>query len=293
MSFEFTDREKLRVALASVLGVKLDAIGHTDLAIIALLAALHLLQLIPTAYVLLNRRHPRIRSHSPVLLTLMHASGMLYFVGDVATHEMMHPVGLLKNCIFVIVWLRAVLGLMATYSLLTTHATVVYFRNRSKDGAELGAWAVAAFALLGMSVNFAIGVTVSLLSTDRTVSFVTGIEVCQFHSGFKDAVVVLAWVCFLGLLLACAAANMLAERGDGEARELARACTVLAAAMVLHTVVFYRMPRYPANLAWRAAVVCCDQAAWFAAWWLVMGPALARCMRDKRAERRGLLGGGK
>ncbi|KAJ2787646.1 hypothetical protein GGI15_000534 [Coemansia interrupta] len=235
MSFEYTDREKLRVTLASVLGVHLDAIGHADLAVIAVIAALHILQLMPTAYVLLHRRHPSIRSRSPVLLALAHISGMLYFVGDVATHEMLHPVGLLKTCIFVIVWLRAVLGLMATYSLLTTHAVTVYFRHRSKHSVELGTWAVAAFAMLGMSVNLAIGVIVSLLSKDRTVSFVAGIEVCQFHGGFKNAVVALAWACFLGLLLACAAANMLAERGDGEAREVASACLVLAAAMVLHT----------------------------------------------------------
>ncbi|KAJ2384700.1 hypothetical protein GGI05_004920, partial [Coemansia sp. RSA 2603] len=221
MTFEYTDQEKLRVAMAGLLGVKLDPIGHTDLAVIALLAALHVLQLCATTYVLLHRRHARIRSRSPTLLALTHLAGIVYFIGDVATHEMVHPVGVLKNCVLVIVWLRSVLGLMATYSLLTTHAAVVFFRYRRKSPQELGTWAIVAFAMLAMAANLAVGVTVSLLSKDRTVSFVPGAEVCQFHGGFKTAVVVLAWTCFMGLLVSCAAANMMAERGDGEAKELA------------------------------------------------------------------------
>ncbi|KAJ2656560.1 hypothetical protein IWW48_004978 [Coemansia sp. RSA 1200] len=281
MSFEFTEKEKLRVALSSLVGTKLDPIGYTDLATILVCASVYLVQLAAVAYVVINRKYAPIRSLSPLSLAVMYAGSVVWFVGDVFTDDMAHPRGITTNCIVTTVWLRMVLGQNVVFGVLLVHAVLAVLRYTFYIGTTHNSrrrWiqfmAIAAFAVY----DIALAIVATLQPKDQTVRFVDVLDVCEFKQAFKDMGVVLAWLLWGASFLISAFVASKARCAHNEGRNLVAACMALSVALTFHTVVYYKKPMYPATLGWRIAAVCINQASCIVAWWIIAGRAIYGCL---------------
>ncbi|KAJ2781470.1 hypothetical protein H4R18_002844 [Coemansia javaensis] len=272
MSFEYTPREKLRVALASLLGVHLDPIGHGDLAVVCVWAAIYAVQLAAVLYALRHRKYPPIESCQPVLMALFYAAGVLWYVGDITSNELVHldrrP---LTNCMFVIVWMRSALGQNMLFALLVYRCILLWFAYRNK--AALTRTALLSFAVLVLAAVLVPAIVSSFLPETKTVQYISGMDVCQFNATYKAAVVTLTWLSLGSLMAVSVLLNATLRCVHGEHRRMAAACVPLAVSAAFHTVIFFRKPMYPASFSWRVAVVSIDQASVLCAWWIIMGHA--------------------
>ncbi|KAI8320910.1 hypothetical protein GQ54DRAFT_199475 [Martensiomyces pterosporus] len=279
MSFEFSDEEKKRVIAASLFGINLDHIGYADLGVIIGWSAVHGLQLLALVYALWNRKYPPIRAKGIATMVLMYVAGVMWYVGDIATNEMVHPTNkFLSNCIIVTIWLRSILGQTMMFHVLALRCMSLYFKYKLKR--RFKGLARNAASLILIAVPLSAGVIITVLPTARTVSYVRGAQICNFHKQFKETVVILTWIA-LGTLVLGSIAIHRVPCIFGENREVQIACAALVSVIAFHTTLFYKKPLYPSSLAWRISAVSVDQVAILASWWAAMGVPLYHCLANR------------
>ncbi|KAJ2716806.1 hypothetical protein H4R19_000412 [Coemansia spiralis] len=281
MSFEYTEREKLRVSMASLFGVTYDPIGYSDLATVCAWAGIYAAQLVAVGYTLWHRNYPPLQTCRPVLMALFWAAGVLWFVGDITSNVMVHlSHAPLNNCMLLVIWMRSSLGQNMLFFLLLYRCTSLHFEYRlGRAMCALERLSVGAFLMV---CDFLPSVISTVMPTVKTLTYIPGLEVCLFYEPFKVAMVTLTWV-ELGTLVAIVALlNATMNCAHREHRRLAAACVPLVISACLHSVVFFRRPLYPSSLGWRIAVVSVEQASALCAWWLIMGPAVYNCMFRRR-----------
>ncbi|KAI9503852.1 hypothetical protein BX070DRAFT_252438 [Coemansia spiralis] len=274
MSFEFTDKEKLRVIYASLIGVKLDHISYYDLAVIIAWAIIYIIHLPLVIYMVAKHKYPPLASISPTMC-VFYIGAMVWFVGDVLTNEMVHPVTRpLQNCVLTTIWLRSILGQALVFNVILYKATLCWFKHKYKRRVERS----YRWAIIGTMVayNLAVGVIITVLPADMTVKFVPVLDICQFTKAFKNTTMVLTWANWTASFGCVLGSNPRAHR---DVQRLFVACIALLAALVLHTTIYYKKPMYPASLAWRITIVSADMAAALIAWWLVSGSVIYNSLR--------------
>ncbi|KAJ2310639.1 hypothetical protein H4R23_002965 [Coemansia sp. Cherry 401B] len=276
MSFALTDKEKLRVALASLLGVHMDPIGASDLAVVVFWSTAHFVQLLAAAYMLAHTRYRPIGSQQPGVMLLVTLASCVWFVGDITANELVHPATpLLRDCVFTAVWLRSALGQTAVLALLSHRALCLFVKYGLRRHVP-AAMTLASSALL-LATTLTPAVIISVLPRTRTVEYVAGLEICNFDRRFKAAAVGLGWLALAGALAGALLVCVRVRCAHAEGARLLAGALLLGAANAMHTGVFYGRAEYAASRGWRAAVVCVDQAAAVGAWWLLMGRALVGC----------------
>ncbi|KAJ1800217.1 hypothetical protein LPJ59_001256 [Coemansia sp. RSA 2399] len=281
MSFAYTEREKVRVTFASLLGIQMDPIGYGDLTAIISCASMYLFQLAAVVYVVAYRKHRPIGALFPSSLAIMYAASVLWFVGDVFANNMAHPNRITSNCIFTAVWLRTALGQVAIYGVMTFHTTLALLRYRFGTDMEDARTRRRIQLLVAGAIvacNMAVATITTLVPKSRTVKFVQVLDVCEFTPAFKNTGVIISWVAWAIPFLTSVYVFFKVACAHNEGRHLLAACLALAVALIFHTATYYIKPKYPTKLVWRVAVVCMDQAACLAAWWLVAGRAIYGCL---------------
>ncbi|KAJ2455493.1 hypothetical protein EV183_000825 [Coemansia sp. RSA 2336] len=277
MSFEYTNTEKIRVFLASLAGVQLDHIGYADMATIIVWATVYGIQMLAVVYMLQNHRYRPIRSHQPLLMLLMYIASVLWFVGDITSNELVHlSSSPLNNCVFITVWLRSTLGQTLLTGILIFRSITLYVKY--KWNRRLSAAMNLAVGGLLMASNVIPAIIITAMPTTKTIEYVPQLQVCDFNLQFKLAVVVLGWVTICNALGGGMVLAVFTQCAHKEHREVIAASSILTAASILHTTVFYVKPRYAASLAWRVGIVSADQVAALAAWWVLVGRSLFNCM---------------
>ncbi|KAJ2676908.1 hypothetical protein IWW42_000246 [Coemansia sp. RSA 1085] len=129
-----------------------------------------------------------------------------------------------------------------------------------------------------MASNVVPAIIITAMPTTKTIKYVPQVQVCDFNLQFKLAMVVLGWVAIGNALGGGIILAVFTRCAHKEHRGVIAASSILAAASILHTTVFYLKPQYAASLAWRVGIVSADQVAALAAWWVLMGRSLFNCM---------------
>ncbi|KAJ2821963.1 hypothetical protein IWW50_004422, partial [Coemansia erecta] len=258
MSFAYTEHEQKRVVLASLFGVHLDHIGYADMAVIIVWAVVFGVQLLAVLFTLKNHRYRPIHNQQPLLMALVYFTSVIWFVGDIATNNVIHlPTHLLQNCIFIVIWLRSSLGQTMALTLLLYRCIRLYFKYRLRR--HFTPLVSAVFGSLLLATNIVPPIIMTILPTDQTVNYVPGLEICNFNPRFKDVVTVLTWLVFASLALACAVLFLSTKCTHNEHHQILVAWLGMAMANAFNTAVFYIKPRYPVSVAWRLCVVSMNQ----------------------------------
>ncbi|KAJ1718218.1 hypothetical protein LPJ61_006752, partial [Coemansia biformis] len=82
MSFELTPLEEARVKLAQAAGLRLDAIGHADLALIVALSTIYFFNFTAAGFLIWNRNYPPLKSKYPFLMASCILAMFMWFLGD-------------------------------------------------------------------------------------------------------------------------------------------------------------------------------------------------------------------
>ncbi|KAJ1830205.1 hypothetical protein LPJ63_005078 [Coemansia sp. RSA 2711] len=275
MSFEFTQQEKTRVTLAMLGGVKLDPIGHIDLAVIVVLSLVYLVNFIAVAFLIYNRNYPPLKSKYPFLMGTIMVSMFVYFLGDLVLKSHVHVRGpLLSNCMLFCVWLRIVLGAY-TVSVLTTIRSYALFCifvcNRAFRGKYV--YVSTGLALL-LAVVFVI-VTYTMPG-EESVRYVGLIEMCSMSYTYRAIVQGLLWLVWLvNALLNFRLRHI--NSSFNESREMFVACVCVFTLLAFNTAILYAFPLYPTRVYLRATETLCSHLIANFLWWFIMFSSIYNC----------------
>ncbi|KAJ2835572.1 hypothetical protein J3B01_003429 [Coemansia erecta] len=276
MSFAFSEHEKQRVALASMIGIHLDPIGYTDMAVTIVWAVLIFMQFLAVAYSLHHRRYRPIQNAQPLLMAMLPVASIAWLIGDIVANDIVHPSQQwMRNCIVLVVWLRTTCGQSLVVSSLLLRCISLWFRYRLHR--RFTPLISSVFAVLLMAAATIPSIIITLLPTSKTVTFVATIDACIINPQFKTAATLLTWLMFAFLLAAFCMLLMGTKCAHNEHVGVALAWLILGLATGFNTYVMYVKPMYPASLVLRLCLVSANQGSVLAAWWAVMGRAVYNC----------------
>ncbi|KAJ2357536.1 hypothetical protein IWW50_005134 [Coemansia erecta] len=281
LSFALTASEQQRVKMAQALDMHLDPRGAADWIMIIVITIVYSIDVLAVLFMLWNRTYSPIKCKSPILMSCMIVSGILWFAGDIQTngHAPLEHTAL-TNCKAFGVWVRILLGVCTLSALIAMRAYGlfrVFCKNRPFRG--WGLYRPYAVFCLCMVVY---GIVSQVVSPSVTIHYMAVVDICYYESGFKASLFALVWVTWLIVaFLSWRIRNI--KSSFNEARESLVACSAVFAVLIFTTVMHYTSPLFPLNVRLRILTTSFDHLATNVFWWSVMAVPLFNCLvrRDR------------
>ncbi|KAJ1899326.1 hypothetical protein LPJ66_002179 [Kickxella alabastrina] len=86
LSFSVTESELNRVMVGKFGGVTVDPRGQADMIMLIIIASAYCFDVLAVVYMLWNRKYPPIKSKSPIIMAIMMAVSIIWFVGDLQSN---------------------------------------------------------------------------------------------------------------------------------------------------------------------------------------------------------------
>ncbi|KAJ1946412.1 hypothetical protein GGF37_001178 [Kickxella alabastrina] len=100
LSFSVTESELNRVISSKLARVTVDPRGQADMTMLIIIASAYCLDVLAVVYMLWNRKYPPIKSKSPIIMAMMMAISIIWFVGDLQANGHVPLAVPLANCLF-------------------------------------------------------------------------------------------------------------------------------------------------------------------------------------------------
>ncbi|KAJ1943452.1 hypothetical protein GGF37_002642 [Kickxella alabastrina] len=258
----------------------LDPRGKTDAIMLVVITTVYSLSFLAVFYLLWNRNYPPLRAKSPVLMALIMAVAVLWFVGDIQTHGHIPLANTpLVNCKAFGIWLRILLGSCGLCSLISLRAHGlhrVFFLHKP-------------YHSLGLYVPFAIywvcvlifGLISQFMKPAKTVQYIAKLDMCRFEAGYKAALFSFLWLTFFIVMVTHWRIRNI-KSSFNEKREMIIACTTMFIIFVYVTIMNYLLPKYPLNVHLRIVNTSIDHIAINSLWWLIMGLPLFKSVFSRQ-----------
>ncbi|KAJ2716807.1 hypothetical protein H4R19_000413 [Coemansia spiralis] len=281
MSFELTAQEQARVKLALLAGVKLDPVGHGDLALVVVLSTIYLFNFVSAGFLIWNRNYPPLKSKYPFLMASCILAMFMWFLGDLVLKSHVHVRGpLLSNCMLFCVWFRVVFGCYTVSVLISirSYALFCIFRkSRAFRGRRMlySSGVVVLVAVVFIIVTYA-------LPRSSIITYVSLIEMCDMSYTYRAVTQGLLWFTWIiNAIINFRLRNITSS--FNESREMAVACGSVFMLLTFNTTILYVHPRYPARLLLRVAETMLSHALPNFLWWFIMFKSMYSCAfrRDK------------
>ncbi|KAJ2456867.1 hypothetical protein GGF42_003012 [Coemansia sp. RSA 2424] len=275
MSFEFTPDEQRRVALAQLAGIKLDPIGHADLAVVATLGTVYFIDFIAVAFLLWNRKYAPLKSKYPILMSCCLLSMFIWFLGDLVLKSHVHVRGVvLSSCMFFCVWMRVMFGCFMVSGLITirSYALFCIFRKNCAFRGQYVYWswsAVGALALVFVLVTY-------IMPREHTVHYIPLVQMCNMGYTYRAIVQSLLWLTWtVNALINYRLRNITSS--FNESREMGVACISVFLLLTFNTVILYAYPMYPTRTSLRVTETLLSHTLANFLWWFIMYESIFNC----------------
>ncbi|KAI8320911.1 hypothetical protein GQ54DRAFT_248670, partial [Martensiomyces pterosporus] len=267
--------ERRRVAFAALAGIKLDPIGHADLATIVLLSIVYTFDLCAIAFLLWNRNYAPLKSKYPILMSLCLVGMFVWFLGDLVLKSHVHVVGpVLSNCMLFCVWMRVVFGCFFVSALISIRSYAlfcIFRRNRAFRGkyAYFSSGIAAFAALMFILVTY-------MLPKDRAVFYIPFVQMCSMSYTYRAIVQGLLWMtwvinAFINYRLRHITSSF------NESREMGVACVCVLLLITYITVILYVYPLYPTAVSLRVSETVISHVITNFLWWFIMYIPMYNC----------------
>ncbi|KAI9503851.1 hypothetical protein GGI25_005767 [Coemansia spiralis] len=275
MSFEYTNDEKERVELASFVGIKLDPIGHADLAVVVTLSIVYFIDFLAVGYLLWNRKYPPLKSKYPILMSSCILSLFVWFLGDLVLKSHVHLRGrLLTDCMLFCVWMRVLLGNFMVSALISIRSYAlfcIFRRNRAYRGKYVyGSVGVVAFVALAFIL------VTYLLPRSKTVQYIELIQMCTMSYTYRALVQGLLWITWIVNAVINFRLRYITSSFN-ESREMGVACFCVFILLTFNTVILYTHPLYPTSAVLRVTESLMSHVIANFLWWFIMFNSLYNC----------------
>ncbi|KAJ2741343.1 hypothetical protein GGI20_005252 [Coemansia sp. BCRC 34301] len=275
MSFEFTPDEQRRVVLAQLAGIKLDPIGHADLAVVATLGTVYFIDFIAVGFLLWNRKYAPLKSKYPILMSCCLLGMFIWFLGDLVLKSHVHVRGVvLSSCMFFCVWMRVMFGCFMVSGLITirSYALFCIFRKNCAYRGQYVYWswsAVGALALAFVLITY-------VMPREHTVHYIPLIQMCNMGYTYRAIVQSLLWVTWtVNALINYRLRNITSS--FNESREMGVACVSVFLLLTFNTVILYAYPMYPTRTALRVTETLLSHTLANFLWWFIMYESIFNC----------------
>ncbi|KAJ2513911.1 hypothetical protein GGI11_002453 [Coemansia sp. RSA 2049] len=275
MAFPDRELEQRRVEAAASMGLKLDPRSTLDVAAVAFFGTVYAIDLLAVVYLLWNHRYPPLKSKGPILMALLFAGSVLWFVGDIQANGIVPLAGsALARCRVFAFWVQMLLGGCLFSAVLGIRLYMLFhvFRlNMSARGWRFFAPVAAYLACLA-----AFGVLSVALGPEVTSRYDAALDVCDSNTPLTKAVVAFAWVS-IALVVALTWAIRNIKSSFDESREMTFACALMLASLVFSTAVHFARPHYALSRGYRIAATAVNHVTANAVWWALLGRPLLNC----------------
>ncbi|KAJ2891834.1 hypothetical protein GGI21_005758, partial [Coemansia aciculifera] len=275
MSFEFTPDEHRRVLLAQLAGIKLDPIGHADLAVVATLGTVYFIDFVAVAFLLWNRKYAPLKSKYPILMSCCLLSMFIWFLGDLVLKSHVHVRGyVLSSCMLFCVWMRVMFGCFMVSGLITirSYALFCIFRKNCAYRGQYVYWswgAVGALALAFILVTY-------VMPKEHTVHYIPLVQMCNMGYTYRAIVQSLLWVTWMvNALINYRLRNITSS--FNESREMGVACISVFLLLTFNTVILYAYPMYPTRTSLRVTETLLSHTLANFLWWFIMYESIFNC----------------
>ncbi|KAI8320908.1 hypothetical protein GQ54DRAFT_277002 [Martensiomyces pterosporus] len=246
--------------------MKIDPIGRGDTVAIIFGASIYGVTLLLFIYAWLNRSYAPIRAKNIWITTLMYISGILWFVGDIATNGHVELVGAWSICKLWAIWFRVFFSFSYSVSIaLRVYALYrVFILHRPYKGRSVYLPVVAMFGCL---IVFC--VVSQVVSDSHTVMYIKEFEVCSYVWAFRGACIGLYWVVWLVILFLVVRIRHI-HTSFNERYESFLICLLGFSGTLILTVVHTTHPNYTLQMHLRVANTCIDAANGNLGIWVVL-----------------------
>ncbi|KAJ1831427.1 hypothetical protein LPJ70_006719, partial [Coemansia sp. RSA 2708] len=276
LSFSLTASEQRRVEMGRLMGERVDARGLGDGIMVVVIAVVYFIDVLAAAYMLWHRRYPPIKCKSPILMACMVCAGVLWFAGDLQTNGHVPLAGTaLTNCKAFGVWVRIVLGVCTLSALIAMRAYGLFrvFRNNQ----PFRGWGLFAPYAAYCACMAVYGVVSQVVAPRLTIQYVSALDICYYHAGFKASLFAVIWATWLIVaFLSWRIRNI--KSSFNEARESLLACSAVFAVLIFTTIMHYTSPKFALSQRLRIVTTSFDHLATNVFWWSIMGAPLANCL---------------
>ncbi|KAJ1800216.1 hypothetical protein LPJ59_001255 [Coemansia sp. RSA 2399] len=275
MSFEYTPAEQERVQVAEFLGIKLDPIGHADLAVVVILSIVYFVDILSVCFLLWNRNFPPLKSKYPILMSSCMLALFVWFLGDLVLKSHVHVRGKqLSDCMLFCVWMRVLFGNFMVSALITIRSYALYciFRkNRAYRGMRLY---VSVGVVVVVAVTFIL--VTYLLPRSETVEYIELIQMCNMSYMYRALVQGLLWLTWIGFAIINFRLRNITSSFN-ESLEMGVACACVFIMLTFNTIILYTHPLYPTSVVLRVTETVTSHVIANFLWWFIMYSSMYNC----------------
>ncbi|KAJ1739657.1 hypothetical protein LPJ55_004925 [Coemansia sp. RSA 990] len=280
LSFSLTANEQHRQDMAKMLDMQLDPRGKADCIMIIVIAAVYFIDLLAAIYILYNRKYPPIKCKSPILMSCIIVSAILWFAGDLQANGHVPLANTqLDNCKAFGVWVRVILG-VCTVSALVAMRAYGLFRVFGKNRPFRG-WGLFLPYLVYCGCMLVYGIVMQVVASRLTIHYIEPIDICFYTPGFKASLFAIIWITWL-IVAALNWHIRNIKSSFNEARESLIACTAVFAVLIFTTVMHYTSPQFALNRKLRILTTSFDHLATNIFWWSIMAVPITNCIFRKQ-----------
>ncbi|KAI8319043.1 hypothetical protein GQ54DRAFT_341515 [Martensiomyces pterosporus] len=260
--------------LEAMLKIKVDPVGRGDTATIVFCGALYGLTLIPLVYAWINRNYYPIRAKKLVLTTLMHTSGILWFLGNICANGLVELVGIWSNCKLWVIWFRILFCFVYSAVLFVRFYALDRVFNQQKPFRGRIVYVTVA-AIVAFHLTYAI--TGQLVNGDHTVRYIAPVQTCDISSHFRYASIGVQWIIWL-----CVAALMFRLRNIqssfNEFHESLIIFVIVMALLLETTIVHAVYPQFPLMRSHRVSKTLFDAVTANVLIWVIIAHPVYMCI---------------
>ncbi|KAJ2720922.1 hypothetical protein GGI07_004318 [Coemansia sp. Benny D115] len=230
------------------------------------------------AYAWFNYNYRPIRAKNMIWTTLMHISGILWFVGNLVSNGHVRINGVFAHCKFWIVWFRilfcfiyATLHIVRFFALDRVFNQGKPFRGRTS--------LIATVVVVIFNLGFAIAS--QLISDKITVQSVPMLEVCLVEPNYRISAIVIQWVLWAGVAVMIYRLRNI-QSSFNEFYESLALFVVAIITLIETTVTNIAFQYYPLMIKHRLEKTIVDTLAANVMIWLILGQPVYMCLFHRR-----------
>ncbi|KAJ1898967.1 hypothetical protein LPJ66_002411 [Kickxella alabastrina] len=279
LSFTLTESELQRQKNAEAMGLKLDPRGMADMSMLIVISMIYSFNFLAVVYMLRNRNYAPIKSKNVIVMALIMAVSVVWFVGDLQSNAHVSVTGTpLTNCKAFGVWMRVIIGAGGMCSLTAFRAYGLYrvfYLHKPFHGLGL----YLPFAIYWLCA-LAVGLTSQFIKPSMTTEYIPELDMCTYRRNFLTSLFTFLWVS--GSMVAIAHWMIRNIKSSfNEAHEMMATCAIMFVVLLISTIVNYINPMYLVNYNLRILITSTNHFASNSLWWLIMGKPIYKCMFDQ------------
>ncbi|KAJ2518192.1 hypothetical protein H4217_003490 [Coemansia sp. RSA 1939] len=264
--------------LSTLLNVKVDPVTTADTIVIIIGAAVFGITALMIVFAWINIKYRPIRAKNMTWTTLMHISGILWFLGDIPSNGHVRLNGVWIICKLWVVWFRV----LFCYIFASMHIVRFFALDRVFNQNKPFRGITNIIALVVVVVfNVLFCVISQVVSDEITVASLKDLELCNVTQHYRIAALVLQWVLWAGVAVLIFRLRNI-QSSFNEFRESLALFIMAIIVLIETTVTNMAFLYYPLMLRHRLEKTLMDIIGANVMVWLIIGQPVYMCIFHRR-----------